>query len=170
MLKLTRSPARALALVAAAVVGIACSESAEGPIATTTSPLSGLLKGLTNDSAPTSPTTPTTATSGTIHGTVRGQALPGSGPDTMATAPRVANVKVNAYKLVLDGTTPTAGEPVGATTTNANGEFALPSLPSGTYLVTFVPTNDSKYRGQYVFGPVNSLTDRYPWYIVLSNR
>jgi hypothetical protein len=154
----------------AAAVGIACSGTPEAPIASTTSPMSGLLKGLTNDSAPTSPGTPTTPSSGVIHGTVRGQAVPGSGPDTMATAARVANVKVTAYKLVVDGTTPTAGEQVGATTTNATGEFALPSLPGGTYLVTFVPPNDSKYRGQYVFGPVNSLTDRYPWYIVLSNR
>lgn len=164
------SPARALALVVGATVAIACSDSTEAPFVTTNSPLAGLLKGVTNDSAPATSGSSTTATSGTIHGTVRGQAVPGSGPDTMATAPRIANVKVTAYKLVGDGATATAGEQVGATTTNASGEFSLPALPGGSYYVTFVPPSDSKYRGQYVFGPVNSQTDSYPWYIVLSNK
>jgi hypothetical protein len=169
MLKLT-SPARTLALVIGAAVAIACSDSTEAPFVTTNSPLSGLTKGATNDSAPAAPGTPVTAAAGSIHGTVRGQSAPGSGPDTMATAPRIANVKVTAYKLVGDGATATAGEQVAAATTNANGEFTLPTLPSGSYYVTFVPPSDSKYRGQYVFGPVNSQTDRYPWYIVLSNK
>jgi len=168
MQKLTRSPVHALAVLAA-IVGIACSDTPEGPIATSSSPLAGLLKGLANDSAPTAPGSSTLG-SGAIHGTVRGQSAPGSGPDTMATAARVSGVKVTAYKLVLEGTTPTAGAQVAATTTDSTGAFALPSLPGGNYVVTFVPPNDSKYRGQYVFGPVNSETDRFPWYIVLSNR
>ena len=87
----------------------------------------------------------------------------------MVTAPRIANVKVTAYTIASNtGGEVAPGDQVATTTTNASGDFQLPTLPGGNYVVTFIPPAESKYRGQYTSGPVNSQTDRYPWYIVLS--
>jgi hypothetical protein len=171
MLRLKRSPVPALLLAITTTVAIACGDkgAADPVVVTTTSPLAGLQRGQTNDSAPGAPSTPPATSSGAIHGTVRGPAAPGSGPDTMVTAPRIANVKVTAYTIASNtGGEVAPGDQVATTTTNASGEFQLPTLPGGNYVVTFIPPAESKYRGQYTSGPVNSQTDRYPWYIVLS--
>jgi hypothetical protein len=169
----------ALAIALVTTLAIGCADNGL-PTSVDDSPLKGLAHAGTPDSGTTTPppppapgdtdstTAPPPSGPGVFRGYVRGQAEPGTGPDTMTNAPKLANVKVTAYPISQTPTdTLVIGEAAASVLTNANGEWTLPSLPGGTYAVTFVPPAGSKYRGVYAFGPLNSQSVNYPWWVVL---
>lgn len=148
------------------------------------SPLDGLTRVSSTDSGGTPPTNPPPSDTGTtpspppnpgpgsFRGYVRGQAEPGTGPDTMATAPKVANVRVTAYPRLPSSSADSLGVgPAAASVlTDANGEFQLPTLPGGEYVVTFVPPESSIYRGVYATATAHSQSNTYPWWVVLPKK
>jgi hypothetical protein len=173
---------------ALAVFALAC--ASDGPMTVDRSPLQGLTKVASNDSSsgtpegPTnSPTTPGTPSDtgggvptpppgpGEAHGFVLGVAEPGSGSDTLATSPRIADVRVTAYpRLESSGPELKTGPAAASVLTDGKGEFKLPSLPGGQYIVTFNPPEGSKYAGVYVTGTIHSRSGDYAWWIVLPKK
>jgi hypothetical protein len=156
---------RGIIMLSAIALAAACTDNAA------TSPKGSLLSGLslsaTNDSSPATPP-PANDGPGVVHGTVLAQSQPGLSGDTLATAPRVADVKVTVY---LAGQT--SGEPgaqVASVTTGADGKFTLPSLDAGQYVVTFVPPASSGFNGVYVTGHISANSSQYPWWIILSKK
>jgi hypothetical protein len=147
---------------AVAIAAAACgSESIAGP---TGNPLTGLKETTTHDS---NTSNPGGSGPGYFHGTVLGQSAPGGGTDTLATAPRIANVKVTIYQGVQTASGVTTGTEQGSVVTDASGQFTLPTLPGGLYVVTFVPPTGSPYHGVYAFGTLSSVSGTYPWWVVL---
>ena len=83
-----------------------------------------------------------------VGGTVRGI---GTGADTLATAPILANFTVKAYKYVgYSGNDVVVGDQIGSFTTDANGWWGYVGLEPGKYVVTFTPPANSEFRGVYV--------------------
>ena len=160
----TRSPFAAVALVLVAGLFAACAH--DSSTAPTGGPLAGLNETTSNDSAST--TNQSNSGPGYFHGTVLGTPTPG--PDSMATAPRIANVSVTIYQEVRTAAGIQAGTEMGSVLTNTAGQFTLPMLPAGDYVVTFVPPSDSPYHGMYASGPLNGNSPDYPWWVVLSKR
>lgn len=151
----------ALVITTIAVFFAAC---AGDPIAPGGSVLQGLVAGESNDTSSTIPP-PTNPTPGRFHGFVIGH---GTFPDTMATAPRLANVRVTIYPhLGWQGDVPTIGAEAGSVTTDANGAFQAPTLPGGDYVVTFVPPQGSVYGGTYVRTTVHAGSDEGNWWVIL---
>jgi hypothetical protein len=147
---------RAIAFALCAAAAIAC---ADHP--TNIGGLHGLDFVSTPDSGLLTPDT--SAAPGYIHGYVYGY---GGGSDSSQSAPRLVNVKVTAY--VNDPSNSSGhGAEVANVVTDANGEFALPKLPFGTYLVTFEPPAPLGYRGAYVVATSDEQTGRAPWWIFL---
>jgi hypothetical protein len=134
------------------------------------SPLSGLAKSASGDSASVSHT-PTGTGPGYFRGTVLGPSQSGAGNDSLNTAPRVSGVVITVYERKA-GTADTvsAGDAKGTVTTGADGKFQLPTLPAGEYVVTFVPPAGSIYHGAYVFGPLRQNSSDYPWWVVLAKK
>lgn len=127
--------------------------------------LRGLSESQSNDTTGTVPPPPTNPTPGSFKGFVLG---PGTGPDTMATAPRLQNVAVTVYPhLGWNGSDPRVGAVAASMVTNANGEFESPTLPGGEYLVTFVPPTGSIYRGVYVTTTIHAGSGGGNWWVVL---
>lgn len=166
----------ALALVAGAVIGCA-----DGSTAIDSSPLDGLTRAASTDSGggppPTTPppdsgATPPVSGPGTFRGYVRGQSEPGTGPDTLASAPKLPNVRVTAYPRVQSSGADSIrlGPEASSALTDANGEFRLAELPGGEYVVTFVPPEGSIYRGVYATATANSQSVNYPWWVVLPKK
>lgn len=160
-----RTTAVAAAIALAGMVSMACSDSPTQPAA---SPIAGLASATTKDSSGTAvPQPPASSTPGTFHGTVIGKSVAGGG-DTLATAPRLAGVKVTAYPTTNAGAAnPTLGAAAASVTTGADGQFALPELPGGAYVVTFTPPAGSGYSGQWVTATAYSGSGVYPWWVVL---
>jgi hypothetical protein len=129
-------------------------------------PLAGLVASQTND---TSAATPPQASTdpGYFRGTVMAPGSPGGGGDTLATKPRIAGVKVTIYPRIGTDVPPEAGDEAGSVVTGVDGLFQLPTLPAGEYIVTFVPPANSQYAGVYAFGPLNSNSKDYPWWVTL---
>ena len=97
-----------LALTATVAFASACAE--QHPIDNGSSILAGLAESQSNDTTGTVPPPPTAPTPGSFKGFVLG---PGTGPDTMATAPRLQNVAVTVYPyLGWEGNQPRLGEVV----------------------------------------------------------
>jgi hypothetical protein len=155
------------ALLAAIAVG--CSDTGvtnpNGPIT------AGLSKIPGNDSG-------TAKTGGSIndgpgyfHGTVLGTAPEIAGNDSLALFPKLGGVVVTIYPLVsATADTLNHGPAAGSVVTDAAGQFQLPTLPAGDYVITFVPPSSSAYRGVYAFGPLRSNSKDYPWWVVLAKK
>ena len=158
-----------LIAVFAGVMTVACSDTTEN---TPASPLAGLSQQAAKDSTGVPvPGNPSNTNPGIVKGTVLGPSTPGSGGDTLATAPKVANVVVTAYP-VTGGTAgaPTLGPQAASVTTGADGKFTLPSLNAGSYVVTFTPPTSSVYSGVWVTGHISATSATYPWWVVLPKK
>jgi hypothetical protein len=153
-----------IALVAAAVVAAAC--ATDGPTAPGGT-LAGLNQTTTNNGTAPGDTNPPAPGPGYFRGTVIGQSAPGAGNDSLATAPRIAGVRVTIYDMVRSETGVRTDTERGSVVTDASGQFTLPTLPGGDYIVTFVPAAGSAYHGVYAFGPLNQNSSLYPWWITL---
>lgn len=164
-LKLTRLIPVAAVMIAGMV---AC--SSDNPTEPNGSPLAGLSKSTTNDSS-TNANQPTGGGPGYVRGTVLGQSAPGAGNDSLKTAPRVAGVVITIYtRKTGTGDNVEAGEAKGTVTTGADGLFTLPTLPSGEYVVTFIPPETSGYYGVWVHGQIHENSSQWPWWIVLQKK
>jgi hypothetical protein len=163
VLKLSRLlPGAALVLAAVA----AC--SSEIPGEPDGSPLAGLSKTAANDS---STGTDQPSGPGYVRGTVLGQSPPGAGNDSLKTAPRIAGVVIKMYaRKTGTGDVVEPGDLKGTYTTGTDGLFTLPTVPSGQYVVTFVPPETSGYHGVWVHGEVHANSSNYPWWIVLQKK
>jgi len=150
----------------AAGLSVACSDS---PTESEDSPLAGLSQRDAADSVGNPlPPPPANPTPGSFHGTVLGPSQPGSGNDSLATAPRVAGAVVIAYP-VTGGTeaNPTLGAAAATVTTGADGKFQLPTLAGGTYVVTFTPPANSIYGGVWVTAATSANSNDHPWWVIL---
>jgi hypothetical protein len=155
---------------AVAVIGItvACGggdTAATGPL---TTPLAGLVPGATNDSSPvTNP--PPDPTPGSFHGTIMGHSVFPPGTDTLSTLPRIVGARVTVFAHGQPTTSDTlgVGAQVASVTTDANGQFQIPTLPGGLYIVTIAPPAGSKYQGIYVAAIAHAHSADYPWWVVL---
>jgi hypothetical protein len=128
-------------------------------------PLAGLSRGNANDTI-VGNHTPGVTTPGSFHGYVIGT---GTGPDTIATAPRIVGATITAYPhLGYDGETPRVGEAAGSVTTDANGFFQFPTIPGGDYVVTIRPPASSEYKGQYATTHISNVSNTGNWWVVLS--
>ena len=155
----------ALALAVLALAAAACSEDGTPP--GQPSVLAGMAQGESNDTTGGPPPTPN-PTPGSFSGYVLG---PGTGPDTMATAPRIAGTTVTLYPHTgWKGTEPTVGPAAGTVTTNAEGYFAVGPVPGGEYVVTFVPPTNSIYRSVYVLTTVHQNSNTGTWWVVLPKK
>jgi hypothetical protein len=131
-------------------------------------PLAGLSTAGRNDT-PQAPQNPSESSPGFFRGTVWGY-VPGR-PDTLETAERLAGVRVTAYPRVPSSTEPYAvGPAAAAVTTDANGEFVLPTLPGGEYAVTFTLPASSKYVAGWTVGVAYSQSGDHPWWIMLAAK
>jgi len=153
-------------------IAIACKDT--GPTIDT-SPLAGLTRVQSNDTGVTAPP-PGPATPGAFHGIVLGQGdwQPGTNTDTLANAPKIANARVTAYpRLEKSGTDTLGVGPAAASVlTNQNGEFQMPELPGGEYIVTFNPQapDDLKYKGAWSIATIHSHSNDYAWWIMLMKK
>ena len=140
------------------------------------------LQGLRQTTATDSVGTPVTSTTAEttpvytgppvqIRGVVRSSELKQPGPDTLVNSVRVAGVRVAAMPVTdLRTSPPTTGAVEAETTTNANGEFTLPPVAGGPYVVTFTPPAGSAYGGVWVTAMVDERTGQYPWWVTLFKR
>jgi hypothetical protein len=161
----TRIVVSALALAAATLVASCGSDAPTDPQRNV---LAGLELAESNDTVPTVPPPQAPPTPGFIHGFVLGF---GTGPDTMATAPRLADVVVTAYPLLgWTGNTPQLGSAVAVRNTDATGHFEFSTLAGGEYVVTFVPPPSSAYRGSYVTTRIHSGSSEGTWWVFLPFR
>lgn len=167
-MRITTSTLMSAAALVSACIFTACSDSSTEPQPQTTV-LSGLSASARNDTV----TTPAPSATGTgnFRGTVMGPAVTGPGTDTLSTSPRIANVTVTIYPRLADVNGEiTLGAAAGSTKSNAQGQWTLPTLPAGDYVVTFVPPENGIYRGTYSFGPLRSNSNQYAWWVVLPKK
>jgi hypothetical protein len=164
---------RTFLIAFAATAIVACSE--DPPTTGGNSPLAGLKSSVAGDSAGSipAPTPPpaSTPTPGYVHGTVR---APGAnaqpGQDTLATSVKIAGAIVTAYPRVVQGTDTAGVGPVAAqVVTDANGQFTLPTLPGGEYVITFNPPKslEATYGGVWTIGTIHDRSHEFPWWITL---
>ena len=152
------------------IVAVVAACSTETAVQPEVSPLSGLNKSGSGDTS-SAAHSPTGTGPGYFRGTVLGPSSPGGGNDTLNTAPRIPGVVVTIYaRKAGTGDTVAVGEAKGSVTTGADGKFQLPTLPSGEYVVTFVPPSTSQYHGAYAFGPLRQNSSDYPWWVVLAKK
>jgi hypothetical protein len=144
---------------------VACSD---GPTETDDSPLAGLSQRDGGDSVGNPlPPPPTNPTPGSFHGTVLGPSEPGTGGDTLATAPRVSGVVVTAYPVTGGSQAdPDLGQAEKSVTTGADGKFAL-TLSGGNYVVTFNPPSSGIYGGVWVTASTSATSNDHPWWVIL---
>jgi hypothetical protein len=155
------------AILLVAVAAAACADQAATQ-PTGESPLAGLSAAGRNDTAQ-APANPAEPTPGFFRGTVYGY-IPGRS-DTLETAVRLAGVRVTAYPRVPSSSDPYAVGPAAASvTTDANGEFVLPTLPGGEYAVTFTPPEGSKYRAAWTVGVAHAGSGDRPWWVMLAAK
>ena len=91
---------------------------------------------------------------------------PGAGNDSLATAPRVANVTVTVDQEThgIEGEVE-SGALIRSVQTDANGQFQTTTVPAGDYVITFVPPAGSAYAGVYAFGHLSQSSSNYPWWL-----
>lgn len=149
------------------VLFAACSSDGTSP-QPTPQPLKGLTRVAGNDTADApSPG----ATPGSFHGTVLAPSEGATGSDTLATAPRIAGVRVTVYPRVPTASDSLAlGDPVATMVTGSDGRFQSPQLAGGFYVVTFVPPAASPYDGVWASGYIDNRTHEWPWWVVLPRR
>jgi len=167
---MTRFRKPVLSLVVALTAGLFVAACSDSPTANQNSPLTGLAQREGKDSTGNPlPPPPTNPTPGSFHGIVLGPSAPGS-TDTLATAPRIADVVVTAYP-VTGGTqaVPTLGAAEQSVTAGADGKFQL-TLSGGDYVVTFNPPASSIYGGVWVTASTSANSNDWPWWVVLSRK
>lgn len=156
----------------------ACSDRA--PTESEGDPLSGLARATASDSAGNplpAPPPPSDSSGGTpssggqsgpgyFRGTVRSSEGV-QGPDTLSGSVRVANVRIVAYARQANGE---AGEAVASTTSSSVGEWQLPTMPNGEYIVTFTPPSGSPYQGVWVTARAHAHSHEWPWWVTLPRR
>jgi len=140
-------------LVAAMAIGCAGDTTAPNILA-------GMVQVTVADSTGTAPPQEPMAP-GFFRGVVMGYE---SGPDTLANAQRLAGVSVKAYARVGDQP---SGDAVAAVTSDANGEWQLPTLPGGEYVVTFTPAGNT-YHGAWTIGRTSASSGEHKWWIMLA--
>jgi hypothetical protein len=89
------------------------------------------------------------------------------GTDTLAGSVRIADVKVDAYTRLGNGD---PGVLTASVTSNAQGEWQLPTLAAGHYVVTFTPPANSGYQGVWVTATPNSHSHEWPWWVTLPKK
>ena len=160
---------RSVLVVAVLAALTAC--GSDDPTGNPSSPLNGLSQSEGRDSTGTSvPSPPASTTPGYFRGTVLGPSSPGSGSDTLATAPRVGGVTVTAYPRLTSASVPEVGPAAASVTTGSDGKFQLPILPGGEYVVTFTPPAGSPYAGVWVTATAYSGSSEWPWWVVLPKK
>jgi hypothetical protein len=159
--------------IAIAAVAALISACASDPASPVTSPLYGLTPAMVGDSVgnppPTSPA-PEPGVGGQFRGTVVGSESFPPGTDTLAAAPRLANVRITVYTQLSGGALPTVGPIVATMTTGSSGAFDFPSLPGGDYVVAFVPPAGSPYYGIWVTSTAHAASGLFSWWVVLGRR
>lgn len=143
---------------------VACDDGTTDP---EDSPLAGLAQRDGKDSVGNPlPPPPSTPVPGGFHGTVLGPSTPGM-VDTLATAPRISDVVVKAYKVIGGSEVePELGAVEQTATTGADGKFAL-TLSGGNYVVTFTPPANSIYGGVWVTASTSATSNDWPWWVIL---
>jgi hypothetical protein len=173
-----RRAASLTSLVSVVALVAACTEGT--PTEGDQSPLAGLARSAASDSAGNAPpgTAPDTAQAipglpdslnagpGYFRGIVRSSESV-QGPDTLADSKRLADVKVVAYPRQANGE---PGAQAASVITNAQGEWQLPALPSGNYIVTFTPPASSAYQGIWVIATAHPRSHEWPWWVTLPKR
>ena len=153
-----------LAAIALLAATSSCSDTDPG--APDGDPLAGLAAATRGDTAaappPEAPPSP-----GYFRGTVYGYE---PGPDTLASAVRLDDVRVTAYVRAETSEGVVAGRQVATVLTNTEGFFQLPTLAGGEYVVTFVPPAASPYRGGWTTAGAWQQSGDNPWYIMLPRR
>ena len=159
-----------LAMIGLAASGPAACGNDTAPPVTVTSPLAGLISTTDKDSSGASVPANGTAGTGTVNGSVMGPSNGGTG-DTLATAPRVAGVRIAAFK-VTGGTTanPTLAAEVAAATTGTDGKFTAPVLDGGDYVFTITPPSSRSYVGVWASTPITANSINWPWWVVLPKK
>ena len=155
---------RVLAVLAAFLIAAACGDDSTAPVA---DPLAGLVNAGRGDTAE-APPNQTTDGPGSFQGFVKGY-TPGV-IDTNSTLVALAEVRVTAYRREGDDAQPRAGAAVATTSSNASGAWALPTLPGGEYIVTFVPSEASGYHSGWTIGTAWSQSGVDPWQIHLPKK
>jgi hypothetical protein len=146
-----------------AAIAIACADGASSPIVR--SPLDGLVEVGSNDSVPGYPPPQPAPTPGTFHGVVRGYE---PGPDSGVAPVKLADVRVTAYERVSMSTDSIGVGTVAASVqSDANGDWQLPTLPGGEYVVTFDPPSGSRYRGVWTVATAYSGSNDFRWFVML---
>lgn len=166
--------------VALASVAVACSND------TTTAPGTSLanltLVGVDSGTG-SGGSTGGTGSGGSTGGTTAGNGQPGyfrgrilgsvqnPGNDSLTAAPALADVRVAiAARRVGASGALEAGPELGAATTNQNGEFQLPTVPAGEYVVTFLPPQSSLFDAGYSVSPLDGNSSSRPWTVVLRRK
>lgn len=162
----SRSRLLALAFGGALVLLTAC--ESDGPTDASRSPLAGLARTTGMDSTGNVPPPATDLQDGYFRGRVLGASEPGSGDDSLETAPRLADVLVSVYPRVNGSESePELGPAVATMLTDDNGDFESPLLTGGAYVVTFTPSASSGYTGVWVSAIAHSGSHEYPWWVIL---
>jgi hypothetical protein len=103
------------------------------------------------DSGGTGSPPPTPTGPGVFQGVIAGEGE--STPERSADAlgPDLPNVRVTVYQIAARTSVGglRLGQEVATTVSNSFGEFQLPEIPGGEYVVTFVPPDGSAYQGAY---------------------
>jgi hypothetical protein len=136
-------------------------------------PLLGLAQASATDSAgrPVPPGGTTAPTPGHVRGVVRTSELTRPGTDTLVNSVRLGGVRVTALPVTdLSASPPKTAAAAADVITNANGEFTLPELPGGPYVVTFTPPTSSPYQGAWVMATISSSSADYPWWVTLFKK
>jgi len=91
-------------------------------------------------------------------------------PDTLKSAKPLANVAVAAYPAELTDKEPKLGPLAAKVTTNQEGQFSLPTLPGGIYVVTFTPPAGAEYESAWTQATASPQSGSYPWTIMLRKK
>ena len=103
---------------------------------------------------------------GFFRGVVRGYSE-ADFPDTLKSAKPLANTVVTAYPAELTDREPKLGPAKASVVTNADGEFTLPTLPGGLYVVTFTPPAGASYDSGWTLATAHPGSGDRPWIIML---
>lgn len=169
VLSARRAPRRALVCsLALAISAVACDGFNDPP----PSPLEGLTYAIATDSTGTlPPPAPLDIAPGHFVGTVLGAPLPGSGNDSLATMPRLVGAVVTAYPVIAGaGAYATVGDARASAVTDASGQFTLPQVPGGEYMLAVEPPAGSAFIGRYVGAFAYAESHEFALWFILERR
>lgn len=164
-MRISRTAAALFSAASILAGAVACSNA--DPSGPENNPLAGLTVATRGDSAPNEAPEPDSLGPGHFEGTLYGY---DPGPDTLANAVRIEGARVTAYEREEANGQVVAGDQVASVFTNAQGFFRLPTLPGGSYVVTFVPPASSPYRGGWTSAQAWPHSGDSPWYIMLPRK